>query len=309
MSAFSTPAQYTDGYHDNNRPEGHHAQFQVQGGPLNVHWSQYQRTWLSASVFLPTPPFNEPQFKWTARQLLEAPPPPIAVPTVSPQTHQSSQHNLLFATICLLTPSPNPDWLVDYYGNQNQQAAVHFPIQLDPTLEMNNESEAIYATRLYIVTPVLRALYYSCSTRIMCRTEETATDGNVLSRLDMTLSTEVSGRWRRFAIIEFKRPGAIKSDEWLPVIGQRGTLGPGADNICRQLHKYAYVCDTRFVGICDGLTLVLMELGGSRDAWSSGQPLQTTPNGALFRWIFDRQKMKCNLYVWAKQAYNAIMGQ
>ena len=167
MESFQTPFGFNDGYMDETRPEGHLAQFQVQGGLRNFHWSQYKREWFPASVFLPTPLFQEPHIKWTACQLLESPPPDITIPIVSLPTHQSSQHNLLYATIGLLTPSPNPDGLVDYYNRQNQQAAVHYPIQIDPTLEMNNEAEAIYATRHYIVTPVCRALYYSSTTRII----------------------------------------------------------------------------------------------------------------------------------------------
>ena len=232
MEPFSTPLQFNDGYTDNNRPEGHLVTFEVMDGRRNFHWSQYMMRWYPTSIFLLTPPFQEPQGKWTARQLLESPPPSIGIPALSPQTHQSSQHNLLFATIGLLTPSPNPDGLIDYYSYQNQFAAVHYPVQLNPTLEMNNESEAIYATRLYIVSPVCRTLCYSSNTRISCRTEESATDGNVLSRLDMSFSMLISENWRRFAVLEFKRPGAINIAEWQPVIGLAGTLGPGADNIC-----------------------------------------------------------------------------
>ena len=194
--------------------------------------------------------------------------------------------------------APNPDGLVDYYSQQNQVAAVHFPIQMDPTLEINNEAETVYATRLYIFTPVSRALYYSVSTRIRVKTEETASDGNTLSRMDMSWSTEIAGSWRCFAIIEFKRPGTIDLAEWQPVLGQQGVLGSGADNICRQLHKYAHACDTPFVAVCDGLTLIVMCLGSTRETWYSAQYLGTVPNSANYRWINSRDTMKHDLYVW-----------
>ena len=129
----------------------------------------------------------------------------------------------------------------------------------------------------------------------------------MLSHLDLSLSTLISGEWRRFAILEFKRPGAIKFAEWQPVMGQPGTLGPGAVNICRQLHKYAYACNTPFGAVCDGLTLVLMKFGGSRHDWYNAQPQRAIPNSAVFRWITDRSLMKRNLYVWAREAYMAIV--
>lgn len=304
MEPFQTPFGFNDWYTDETRPEGHLAHFQVLGGPRKFHWSEYKRQWFPASIFLPTPVFQEPENKWTARQLLESPPPNITTSAVSVPTHQSSQHNLLYATLSLLTPSPNPDGLVDYYSSQNQQAAVHYPIQLDPTLEMNNESEVIYAARHYIVTPVCRALYYSSASRIISKTEETVIEANVVSRLDMSFSTEISGVRRVFAILEFKRPGAIKLHEWQPVMGQPGKLGPGADNISRQLHKYGYTCDTRYVAVFDGQKLLVMVLGGTRDDWRSDQTLGARPNGAFYRLIVNRDKLKCNLYVWLKEAYN-----
>jgi len=72
-------------------------------------------------MFLPTQPYAEPQCnKWTGRQLLESPPPPVPVAIVSGATHQSSQTNQLFATVDALTAWPNPDWLLDYYIGHNQ---------------------------------------------------------------------------------------------------------------------------------------------------------------------------------------------
>src|SRR5437016_2004149 len=120
MESFQTPFGFNDGYMDETCPEGRLAQFQVQGGLRNFHWSQYRREWFSATVFLPTPLFQEPQIKWTARQLLESRPPDITVPTVSLPTHQSSQHNLLYAAVGLLTPSPNPDDLVDLQSSKSR---------------------------------------------------------------------------------------------------------------------------------------------------------------------------------------------
>lgn len=311
---FPTPLGYIDiyGYTDDNRPEAYFVPFQHPlRGLGKYHWSQESKTWHPAADFLPSPPIYEPQGrKWTTRELLESPPPFTTLPASSRITHQSSHQNQLFASIGRITLWPHSDGLADYYCNQNITVPNHWPIQHDPTLEMNSEAEAIYITRAYIMGPVVRALYYcGISRQVKLIPEDTAIAGNIVSRSDMTVRAEIPGGWRPFAIIEFKRPGAINIQEWEPAMSQNGgALGPGADRICRQLHKYAYTYDTPYVAVCDGLTLVLMLLGGSRLTWYSNQPTPTAPNVALFRWVGDIKHMKCNLYVWLRQAYNAILG-
>ena len=299
LEPFSTPHNLDDGYIDENRPEAHPLLLATNMGPRLFHWSQVARKWYSASLFLPSPTLPQPIGMWSARMLLESAPPRIESINLSGEAYPSSARNSVFATIGRLTALPNPERLLDYYSYQNQHAFVHFPIQMDPTLSMTSESDTIWGTRLYIVFPVCRAIYYSSSTRIMTRTEESRSDGGILSRLDMSFMAEARGHWIPYAILEFKRPGAIKPQEWEPAIlnqghVDQGFVGPGAENICRQLHKYAHSCRTPFVGVCDGITALMLRLDGNRD--SRMKPQGAIANSASFRWVV-REKMKRDLYI------------
>ena len=75
-------------------------------------------------------------------------------------------------------------------------------------------------------------------------------------------------------------------------------MGGGADIICRQLHKYAAIREMPYVGVCDGLSLVLLQLGGMKEAWQGDRPYSARRNGAMFWWINDLNEMKRNLFPW-----------
>jgi hypothetical protein len=305
---IATPPGFYDGFDDNNRPQQHYASFPSTTGTIRRYWSQTDRTWYPLHRFLPRPPPIAYAGQWTAQQSLESDPPPFITPNIHHITHQSSTHNLRFSTIGRLTNWLNPEGLAGYYtiGHMSRDLDYH-PTSIDPTIAMNNEAETIYLLRVYMLTPVVSALHYSRSGGIQTFTEETAVVNGITSRVDLSIATKIGQDWRRIAIIECKRPGAIIPAEWNPVIDQDGVLGEGADRICRQLHKYAYNYDVPYVAVWDGLVLVLvlLFLGGTRDTWCSNLPRGTTPNGAAYRWIANRFIMKKNLWVWLKEAYDA----
>ena len=116
-------------------------------GVTYFHWSQYHKTSFSVLMFLLTPGIFEPEGKCTTPQLIESPPPHILTPTFYPETQKSQQCNLLFASVGVLTPSPNPVGYVDHYSDENAKVAGHYPVQIDPTLAMNNVWVSIFAIR------------------------------------------------------------------------------------------------------------------------------------------------------------------
>ena len=153
--------------------------------------------------------------------------------------------------------------------------------------------------RVYIVSSVCAVLGRSTQYPVITTSEETVSDGRTLCRVDLSFSVVLSEAvTKTFAVLEFKRPGSIKSEEWSPVVNTTGSVLQGADTICRQLHKYAAIRDTPYVGVCDGLSLVLLQLGGIKENWKSVLPYQARPNEAMFWWINDLDEMKCNLFLW-----------
>src|SRR5947207_2594374 len=140
---FSSPPGFNDGFTDLNRPEGQMMMTQTPSGVRKFHWSTYERKWFPASVFLPIPRLPQVISQFTGRQLLEAPLPNLPSATIFGETHQSSQNNLLFATIGLLIPKMNPDGLMDYYSDQLQNVVAFLPHQIDPNIHLDYEADAI----------------------------------------------------------------------------------------------------------------------------------------------------------------------
>jgi hypothetical protein len=94
----------------------------------------------------------------------------------------------------------------------------------------------------------------------------------------------------RFAIIEFKRPGAIDWLDWQPAYTKRGFVGNSdrASKICQQLSKYAYSHNVPFV-CADRTSVVLFHLERGQEDWL------TSTYGPItkFWWIFmDQNEMK-----------------
>ena len=241
--------------------------------------------------------------QWGSRDLLESPPPPqfynIFTNNAFGDPSPSSGTNSLYATLRRLVPRPLPANLNGYYELANRYARAFNPVLIDPTLTVNNEADTVFLMRMYIVTPVCAVLGTSTQYAVITTSEETVSDGRTICRVDLSFAVRLSDAiTKTFAVLEFKRPGSIKLEEWTPIISGTGAIYGGADIICRQLHKYAAIRETPFVGVCDGLSLVLLQIGGTKETWKSDRPYSAQPNEAMYWWINDLNEMKRNLFLW-----------
>jgi hypothetical protein len=203
-------------------------------------------------------------------------------------------------------------------GYENLPAELLYSAaQIDPAIQISGEADAIWASRLYIVTPVNSVLCRNTSYPIRCGSEDSHSvkvmvDGNIvehMSRVDLSWSVKIQEIWYRFAVLEFKRPGAIVYTDWSPALVKKPVVR-SAKKICQQLSKYAYTFHNPFNGVCDWFQLVLLRFGGSREQWKDTIEIESN-----YRWVEDRNEMKRNLYVFLKEALddflrrNQIQGQ
>jgi hypothetical protein len=304
-SPMSSPPQQYGAPIGGNGPSPHYLQV-----PLGPSASAFNPSVASQSA-----PINPTQFPariesrspagvLSARMLLDFDVPNVAVLTIG-LASTSSASNGAYATVNWLTDWPLPPQLCGYGSlAADLKYSANDP---DPTIQITAEADAIWASRLYLVTPVNIVLYYNISRpyRVRCSSEDSHSvrllvDGKSvehLSRVDLSWSVEIPRRgWQRFALLEFKRPGAVRTSEWAP--GTRGDpVVNSADKICRQLAKYAYSFDIPFVGVCDWDYLVLLRLQGTREQCREGYL------AADIRWIENPNEMKRNLYVFLKEAF------
>jgi hypothetical protein len=219
----------------------------------------------------------------------------------------SSVTNQYYANVSRLLTWDLPQGLGGY---DNLPAdLVYSAAQIDPAIQISGEADAIWASRLYIVTPVNSVLCRNSSYPIRCGSEDSHSvkvmvDGNIvehMSRVDLSWSVKVREIWYRFAVLEFKRPGAIVYTDWSPALINKPVVR-SAKKICQQLSKYAYSFHNPFNGVCDWFQLVLLRLGGNREQWKESIEVESN-----YRWIVDRNEMKRNLYVFLKEALDDFL--
>jgi hypothetical protein len=131
----------------------------------------------------------------------------------------------------------------------------------------------------YAILTISSLVQYSVGTRW----EETVSDGTTACRVDLSFAMHFfASASKTFAVIEFKRPGSIKEEEWISVLNasMMGSMGEGADVLCRQLHKYAVIRETRYTGVCDGFSLMLLQLGRTKQSWKGSGPYKAPLNTA-----------------------------
>jgi hypothetical protein len=245
----------------------------------------------------------------TAKQLLDY---TVRIPI--PPYHDvrpgaSSQANRNYAYIGSLVEWNYPPDLGGYLSFGPVQ--VFNPPDPDRTLNVNAESDISFALRYYIGTPVGNVLSYTYPTYEITSNAEMpgwgdiVIDGqlkHVLARVDLSWQLVYSGFRYVFAILEFKRPGSIKWDEWAPAT-RNLPVGPSARIICQQLVKYAHTHSINKVAVCDGITLVLLHLHGVPSNWYGAT--DSTVIGASYRRITDQTEMKRHLYVFMWEAMSA----
>ncbi len=119
--------------------------------------------------------------------------------------------------------------------------------------------------------------------------------------VDRSWAFQKGQMWVKFALVEFKRRGALEERDCSSSAPGSKVTGRGG-KICRQLKKYAHLCRTRFVACCDGEKLVLMILGGNSEDWyrDAAYTAPTTP--AQARWVGTPGEMKRHLFVFLREA-------
>lgn len=270
-----------------------------------------------AVQFLQITAITEPRYSLSARQFLE-----IAVPTVpssgSGTIRNSSDSNKLYANIGRLSTLYCPRDLSGYYNLPS--ALQYHPIQADPTLELSVEADAIRASHTYIIGPVNMVLFNNsylmngvpCRIRsiaedVHSRTVQLSTSYSVnhISRVDLSWEVYIGNSWHKFAFLEFKRPSALTLSDWTPATIGTGPVRGSGEKICRQIVKYGYSWNVRFVAACTWDTMVLLFLEGETQNWVQ-RGTQPVPNiSAQFGWVNGQAEMKRQLYVFLKGALKA----
>jgi len=125
-----------------------------------------------------------------------------------------------------------------------------------------------------------------------------------LSRVDRMWAFFDGQTWIKFAIVEFKRPGALIDGEWEPAIQGRRVTG-SANVMCRQVIKYCYCYNVRFAIICDGHKMVCLKVGGTKTNWVNETPFVTTSVPTEACWVGTRDEMKRYGYVFLQEALKA----
>jgi hypothetical protein len=122
-----------------------------------------------------------------------------------------------------------------------------------------------------------------------------------ICRVDRSWAFRKGETWVKFAIVEFKRPGALNTSDW--DFGANGSTVAGrGGKICRQLKKGASLCGTPFVGCSDGKKLVVMRLGGNVADCYHDTPYTAPATPAQARWIENSVEMKRHLFLFLREA-------
>jgi hypothetical protein len=120
-----------------------------------------------------------------------------------------------------------------------------------------------------------------------------------ISRVDKSWSVAYGQNSTKFAILEFKRPGALQRDEWYT---DNGVVKGRAAKICKQLKKYCTAYNTRYAAVCDGFNLVELYLEGDPTSWVSSVPGGAPSTRARIRWIQTVWEMKRHWFLFLQQA-------
>jgi hypothetical protein len=245
----------------------------------------------------------------TSKQLLDFPVSIPVPPYADVQPSPSALTNTNYAFISSLTPwtfSPN---LGGYLSLSPVRA--YNPPDPDRTLNVNAESDISYALRHYISTPVGNVFSQAFPNYGITANAESPGYGNitiggqskrVVARVDLCWQLSYNQFNYVFAILEFKRPGCINWNDWSPAT-QNLPVGKSARLICQQLLKYAYTYGINKVAVCDGVTLVLLDLKGEASNWYGAADFTTI--AASYQWITDLNEMKRYLYVFMYEALTA----
>jgi hypothetical protein len=321
MAFVQTPARFRDGFTDFNRPPGTEGRF--QSGGIAYYWYPH-RGWSTTRAQLAAPGFPAVRLRASASAQLSAKelldyevPPNIPVQHAPATVSASSLKNRKFALINQLVIWSLPQDLRLY--TELPTTKSYYPPNHDQSLVTILESDAIAAMRQYVIGPVSTVMHNRFpNRRIDCLSEHSSTvdivipgvgPGKVVSRVDMCwrLYSTTRSAYYVFALLEFKRPGSILREDWLPALYDQPVEG-NARLICQQLCKYAVARNLSKVAVCDFNVLILLNLHGQPRDWK-GQVDNGTFTGASFRWIQDRNEMKRQLYIFLIEGANEMLGR
>lgn len=252
----------------------------------------------------------------SARDLLEISAPHL--PTQgSGQASNSSTSNSFYANIGSLTLLAYPDDLAGYYNLDLTH--LYHPVQVDRTLDISVEADAIRACHSYIVGPVnmvlannpysLQGQSYpirSISEDVHSKTVQVGNNYVLhVTRVDLSWQVSLASGWHTFAIVEFKRPKALHQADWAPAMCGQGPVRDQGKKICRQLVKYGMHYGVRFVAACTWDAMILLRLGGDPNNWYGAVGAGAIP--AEYQWINSQTDMKRHLFVFLRNALRVFL--
>ena len=250
-----------------------------------------------------------PSANYTARMMLDAYP-PLSRFGATGIVFNSSAANQHYGLIAPLKYWPLPQTLEGYESLSNDE--FYQAVPGDPLAGILTEGDTIYAVMNAIFHPVNSVLHRNCYGQTLLTSSEDSHSAKVmlpdgktgehLSRVDRSWSILHGQDWTKFAVMEFKRPGALNPLEWNDAIINGTAVDGKGGKVCRQLKKYGYSCGTPFVGCCDGNVLVVLCLGGQQSEWFHAIPLAAPQTPAHVRWIDKVEEMKRNLFVFLREA-------
>jgi hypothetical protein len=129
---------------------------------------------------------------------------------------------------------------------------------------------------------------------------------NHVSRVDYSWEVLLDGNWQKFMLMELKRPGVLNINEWGDAFAGHGAVRGYGEKCCRQTIKYAYGFDVPFIGICDGLSMVILELDPAGKAgWRSVSGV-VNPICARGSWV-RYENLRRSLYIFMKYALKCYL--
>ena len=274
-------------------------------------------------VLPPRAQVTEPLPALSARMLLDMDIPASNF-SVSGTGRASSAANMYYANVGVIDEFLLPHDLSGY--EQLPTTLRYHAIQEDPTLAPSIEADAIKAIYHLVFAPVNRVFYdttytlidgYRCPIRSV--SEDTHTVKVVLnpnnpddstvshvSRVDYSWEVFIDGYWQKFMLMELKRPGVLDSNDWRDAFAGRGAVRGYGEKCCRQIVKYAYGFDVPFIGICDGLSMVILELYRAGKAQWHNHAGVVPPICARGAWV-RYENLRRSLYIFMKYALKSYL--
>jgi len=266
---------------------------------------------------------TEPAFVLSARMVLD-----MAIPAWSfsggATGHISSPANVHYANIGPIDEYQMPQDLSGY--EQLPTDLLYHTVQEDPTLAPAVEADAIKAVYNLVFAPVNRVLFntsYYLTDGTYCKIRSVSEDTHTIkvaldpqnpdstvshvSRVDYSWEVELGvNNWKKFMIMELKRPGVLKMDDWTNAFNGQGIVTGSGGKCCRQMVKYAYCLDVPFVGVSDGRSMVILELDRQgRNTWLNNYGGAQTIR-ARGSWV-QYDNLKRSLYIFMKYALRCYL--